>query len=495
MTRDHDNYPFQAQHLFRTNDSVERHNNSIFFSSTAQKFQIKAVDSVVGNISDDMCMQILNMVSDDARKTMQLPSVLNILVDSRYELSCNINVSDGLANGAGGIVKRVSLVSRTSHASGIIWMHFDDKRIGIQTRSENRQLYSVHVDKQWTPIVPISRQFQVGRSKSNQVMRKQFPLRHSSAKTIHRSQGDTLDEVVLDFTTKRKEPHCHYVGLSRVKTLDRLFILNLNSDKIHVSEAVKSEMNELRGNRACSLTLQFPFDLRYSSCIKLAFHNVRSLYKHIDDVKHDISLMACDICVFAEARLLQSDIESSDRFVIPSFQLSLFEGIHSCDYPNRTPYGLAVYSKLPVLKSFKLLSMVPHSCHSECAVTQIRLSGGTTVNIISVYRRPGVSTSTLKTELQKIISQLNQSVSDEPNECHKTIIMGDFNVDWLKESTPSMMGDILPAYRQLITTVTTDYGSILDHVYTDIPPSSITAFTTESYYSDHKPIVCVLDDV
>ena len=374
-------------------------------------------------------------------------------------------------------------------------MQFDDVKIGKETRLQNKQLYTHHINKQWTPITPVSRQFQVGRGKSNQVLRKQFPLRHSSAKTIHRSQGDTLEEVVVDFTTKRKEPHSHYVGLSRVKTLDKLYILNLNSQKIHVSEAVVSEMNELRGDRACSLSLQFPFDIQYP-CIKLAFHNVRSLHKHMEDVKHDASLMACDICMFAETRLLHSDLQSPDHsFTIPPYHLSLFEGIQSPSSPNRTPYGLAVYSRLPVSKSLQPLSMSAQSCNSECAIIQLALASGSTLNIACLYRRPGATTSSLKTELQELLSSLNRLTSEDQQTSHRTIIIGDFNIDWLKESTPPFMGDIFPHYRQLINTVTTDYGSTLDHKYTDFPPSCITAFTTESYYSDHKPVICAIRDI
>ena len=40
-------------------------------------------------------------------------------------------------------------------------------------------------------------QFAVGKTKSAQVVRKQFPLTPASAKTVHRSQGDTQSQVVV----------------------------------------------------------------------------------------------------------------------------------------------------------------------------------------------------------------------------------------------------------------------------------------------------------
>jgi hypothetical protein len=46
--------------------------------------------------------------------------------------------------------------------------------------------------------------------------------------------------------------------------------------------------------------------------------------------------------------------------------------------------------------------------------------------------------------------------------------------------------------RQLVTVATTDYGSCLDHLYTNMSEEQISAAALESYYSDHKPIVAYL---
>jgi len=225
------NYPHSAQHLFKTNNQVETHNISVYERSTDQKYLIRSIDSVVGAISTDMASHILNIIPSDSRKTAQLPCTLPLAVGCRYEISVNVNVSDGLANGAGGIIKHIQLTTDNFTASGIVWMLFDDNNVGTRTRADRRTLFKSHIDRTWTPILPLSRQFQVGRSHSAQVLRKQFPLRQSAAKTIHRSQGDTIDQVVVDFTSSRKEPHIHYVGLSRVRTLEGLFILNLCENK------------------------------------------------------------------------------------------------------------------------------------------------------------------------------------------------------------------------------------------------------------------------
>jgi len=207
------------------------HNISVFDKCLKQKCIIQSIDTVVGAISQDMATHILTMIPADARKTMQLAAKLPLAEDCRYELSANVNVTDGLANGASGVIKQINLANSNSfNASGVVWMLFDDQHVGTHTRADSRALYTADTDPQWTPVTPLCRQFQVGRSHSNQ----QFPLRQSAAKTIHRSQGDTLDQVIVDFTLCRRKAHTHYVALSRVRTLDGLFILNLFDNKIQL---------------------------------------------------------------------------------------------------------------------------------------------------------------------------------------------------------------------------------------------------------------------
>ena len=107
-------YPTSAQHLFRTNAQVEMHNISVFDSCSEQKYVVHSVDTVIGAISDDMVARVLTMIPDDTRKTMQLAARLPLAVGCRYELSVNISVSDGLANGAGGVIKHIQLTSTSS---------------------------------------------------------------------------------------------------------------------------------------------------------------------------------------------------------------------------------------------------------------------------------------------------------------------------------------------------------------------------------------------
>ena len=161
--------------------------------------------------------KILSQIPNDPRKTKQLHSVLQLAVGERTEISLNTRTDDGMTNGAGNVIKLIQ-VQQTGTPSGVIWVQFDHPDVGQKTRQDNRQLYINGIQPTWTPIKPITTQFAVGRTRSVQVVRKQFPLRPAAAKTIHRSQGDTESRIVVNLETRRAIPHIHYVGLSRVTT-------------------------------------------------------------------------------------------------------------------------------------------------------------------------------------------------------------------------------------------------------------------------------------
>ena len=149
-----------------------------------------------------------------------------------------------MTNGAANVIKLIQ-VHQTDRLSGIIWVQFDHSDVGEKTRPDNTQFYVQGIEPTWTPIKPITTQFAVGRNRTVQVVRKQFPLRPAAAKTIHRSQGDTENRIVVNLDTRLAISHIHYVGLSRVATIEGLSITDLCENKIAVSNAMCKEMAHL----------------------------------------------------------------------------------------------------------------------------------------------------------------------------------------------------------------------------------------------------------
>ena len=203
-------------------------------------------------------------------------------------------------------------------------------------------MYAQGIEPTWTPIKPVTTQFAVGRSRTVQVVRKQFPIRPAAAKTIHRSQGDTDTRIVVKFDTRRAIPHIHYVGLSRLTTIEGLYITNLSEDKIAVSDDVRKEMSKLRTEHKLRLFVT-PVYKAGEIPFKLCYLNTRSLHKHIDDIYRDFNYTSTDVNVFAETRFCTLD--TNDMYNIDGY--TLFRNDGTSNVNNIRPYGgTAVYSRI-----------------------------------------------------------------------------------------------------------------------------------------------------
>ena len=334
----HPKYPLHLPHIFLSNNRVDSYNSLMYDRApVSDRIQVRAIDVVLGDASDTVKKRVLASIPKKLNKTMGLPTVYKSAIGLRNELSCNIDVTDGLVNGAGCILKAAGHVLPNGKLS-FVWVQFEDASIGKKCRQDNKELYTQGVDKNWTPIFKIKRQFHVGRYKSVIVLREQFPLRFAPAKTAHRTQGDTMNEVVVDFSG-RCFLHAHYVALSRVRTLDGLHIRALNENAIHTSDIVEKEINRLNDEMSLQPFTQ-PFIDFVEPSVKILFQNVRSLRKHIKDIRNYELYNCSDLLIFAETKLKDSDLTSNvelQNFHTYRFDHSV-QGIHSS-------YGIALYSK------------------------------------------------------------------------------------------------------------------------------------------------------
>ena len=480
-----ENYPMETTHLFTTNASVNAHNNSMYAKCQSDKCQIKAIDIVVGDISDDLKKKMKNKIPDDPTKTMGLYSVTQIATNAKYDLTTNVDVTDGLTNGAECVIKCIDYRVENSSRPSIIWVLFPDADIGKKQRRENAHLYyntKESIDRMWTPILEVTRQFRIHRRTQAQILRRQFPLRPASAKTIHRCQGDTLSAAVVDFPRSTQE-HMHYVGLSRVRNSSSLHILSLNEHKIRVSDKVVNEMNRLR-TKAHLIPLVTLQTLDHS--ITIVFHNVRSLHLHIDDVRSDYNIQKAVINIFVESRLCALD--QDDLYNINGFTLYRNDFSPS---PTRSCYGSVVY-----VKNQFHCKVAPHRFNFSGVEITVMVIDHVIPNlhVIGIYR------SSSNVNLAKFLDALNYlhdsklTTPDTP-----VVLLGDFNVNLLeKTSEQKALTRCLVeerGYTQLIKQYTTDYRSLIDHIYTNIPDFVQCSGVLESYYSDHKPLFISLKSI
>ena len=454
-------------HLYLQNERVDSHNLQTYLKAQTEKYDIKAIDCVVESVSADVRRALLMRIPTDARKTMQLQHELHIALGLKYEIVLNVNTADGLTNGASCTVKCVQ-VPPDKKARGVIRVRFEDNDIGKSTRALGKNKYKPGIDPSWTPIVPETRKFTVGRN--NEVARTQFPLRPASAKTVHRSQGDTVSEIVIDFTG-RTQTGIHYVAMSRVREFEKLHLLNYDHKKVKASEEVKLEMDRLR-QQSCPSTVKNIYNV--NAQLKVAYINAQSLYRHKMDVEHDFNLSNADVLFCSETRFQESDAKL----------LTEISGMHSFRNDavkrgiQRPPYGMAVYYKPHLIQQ---PPSVANMNGVEILVCPVNRGSDNSIKVMAVYKPPAVPLHCL----------LNSLYSAIRNHCGngQLIIMGDFNVDiYGSTSDYKQLEEFMSnmGLQQHIKEMTTDMRTAIDHIYSNV--ESIMCGVSETYYSFHKSI-------
>ena len=92
-----------------------------------------------------------------------------------------------------------------------------------------------------------------------------FPLTLAWATTIHKVQGLTLDEIVVDMKGGHFSPGQAYVACSRVKNIQGLHITNFNLATIKKSVKIEEEMERLPSCTMCANSIIYTI-IQLSTC-------------------------------------------------------------------------------------------------------------------------------------------------------------------------------------------------------------------------------------
>ena len=144
---------------------------------------------------------------------------------------------------------------------------------------------------------------------------------------------------------------------------------------------------------------------------------------------------------------------------------------------NRPYHGTAVYSRLQMLNGYPCA----RNCHG-IEVTIAKTVEHPDLIIIGIYRSPRVVLSSL-------LSAIHTTLEENPSS--QVIFMGDFNVNWLDEVERRSLYNVMISengLEQHISSCTTDNGTSIDHLYTNLIEEDVQAGTLETYFSDHKAI-------
>ena len=85
--------------------------------------------------------------------------------------------------------------SKNGNIPSTLWVQFEDENVGQLQRQEYKHYYGNEINNTWTPIFTQYRETAVCNCRA---VGAQFPLIPAAAVSIHKCQGSTLQNVVVD---------------------------------------------------------------------------------------------------------------------------------------------------------------------------------------------------------------------------------------------------------------------------------------------------------
>ena len=462
-------YPENALHVYQLNKYVDQDNIAKLhhLAPATEHVVITAID----HTKDKHTTQLDITMPKNKAHTGGLVSELHLAVGAKVMLTVNVDVSDGLVNEARGAVEAII---KTGKKVTVLLVKFEHKHAGLKAISHS------HYQEQHPNAVPISRHevvFNIGRNKSAEVSRRQFPLVLAWATTIHKVQSLTLDQIVVDMEGKVFNTGQAYVAFSRVKSLHGLFIKHFNPASIKVSASVVFEMQRLTSDHLLpSLSVPQVVSLPTTYWVKIGHLNVRSYLAKLDDITSDESIAHTDVMCFTESFLNPHQRLHS---LILNGKCSV---LYRCDRPTTSPQSLSNGGILVACASslHSCSTNTQHPPSFEVVSIILHLNTEMRMLVVAVYRRPQLS-------MRNFLSLFSDYLSSLPHLFMPAVVLGDFNEDLSSSSSSSILQQFMSAsgFQQLVNVLTTDQGSLLDHIYCNgsCPPPVVDVVDT--YYSDH----------
>ena len=461
--------PENAIRLFYTNEQVEKYNILAINRSPLQEYIVEAMDFVTSGTTKLMRDRALFSVANRSiRDTYGLPKSLILKVGIKYMVTNNIDIPDGLVNGTTGILIDITLCHDRIE---ILWFDFGNETIGLFARS-HFQLRKFGQNF-LTPIRKINKEINARtHSQLIKVSRKQFPIVPAEAITIHKSQGQTYDKVVIDMGRKLDLSVC-YTAFSRAKSTQGLFLLG-NEIKFPkerpVDHPIVTELNRLQTFSNLEFSLEFLMEKeKEEDSITVFYQNVPYLAKHSDVLIADQNIASADVLIFVETRTIDLNING-------------FELFSQLVTDNFRPFGISTYVKSEIItlsialeKNFILHNSDAHIEYLCFMVNQIIF--------IVIYSSPKFPDS-------KTINIIKELFFKYQNIGSKILICGDLNVKRDSDQGHQMIKyfSSLELRCCIESKVATNiHGNQIDYILSS-KDISMESWVYQTVNSDHYPI-------
>lgn len=230
-TRCVENEDADILHIFSTNEEANRYNFAKFNMIDEPVKLFYAEDGVYrgSKLVTEGFTESENYILEIFSKNCRAEKEIALKLGARVMLLVNMDFNKGLINGACGVIQGF-----------------------------NQDTISIKFDNSIVSNIP-KHKFEYYYNERIVAERMQYPLKLAYGITIHKSQGMTLDRLVVD-CARIFERGQSYVAMSRVKTLEGLYLKNFEPEKVLVDNRVAEfyenikEVEEVKPN---NLSLEF----------------------------------------------------------------------------------------------------------------------------------------------------------------------------------------------------------------------------------------------
>ncbi len=233
------------------------------------------------------------------------------------------------------------------------------------------------------------------------------------ATTIHKEQGLTLDQIVVDMKGGRFGAGQAYVAFSRVKSLNSMYIKNFEAKCIKTSPKVDNEMERLTSNPLPQPPQPNILTVSAESCLNIGHLNVHSYLAKEEDISCDPCLQSTHVMCFTEKFLKPQHTVSN--LTLNNQLVEVFRLDRQQEGTQSVSGGGVMIACVPALRPQEVI--VEHGPQLEVKSISIYHEVFGQMYIIAVYKRPQqMTTYLLSTYLECL-----------PYETVPTVILGDFN--------------------------------------------------------------------
>lgn len=446
LITNHPRFPKHCLHVFSRNANVDCHNQKMMEGLDQPAITITAVDIVKNNKGQHYKSK--HPVKFYKNEKPPLLNSLSVAVGARVMVICNIDIEDGLVNGVMGEVTDISKSMNELGLPKYVGVKFDNLKVGLLRKRRLTGVTSDVVRIEPFATYPITKG-------TKTFVRHQFPLKLAWACTVHKIQGGTVSEIVVDMSNIFREG-MGYVALSRVTNIGGLYIKNFQPSSIYTSNETCDGIS-----RMSCLKIQNPFSDDESKHLKVIHHNTQSLVKHFEPFIKS-NFFVCDVICLTETWMPSEKQQS-----LLGYQR------HSVSRPTKGG-GVTMYVK-DCLSSNALFTVMDPDMEVVC----IRVNS----YIVCTVYCPGTRISLTNKQLpQKLKMQLDTTST-------KILVLGDFNENLLSKSDSRRLytSFIDYGFKQHINGPTTTNGSLIDHIYTYNIEGSHSGVLS-SFYSYHDPV-------